>query len=114
MIGLGSGVVIGTTAFVITFFLTFSICSDTSTAEKVFPFAVIANPQLDSLIALALALIQFPLYGIVLGLAWSKTDAAKLMVITIVALLTIHLMAGRYATRRVETMWQQRFSHAGY
>ena len=115
IVGLGSGIGVGAIVFVITFFLTFTICPDTSTAEKVFPFALIANPNLDHLIALALALIQFPLYGIVLGFAWAKTDATKLLFITaIVALLVVHLIAGRFATRRVERMWQQKLSQAGY
>ena len=51
IIGLGSGIGVGAIVFVITFFLTFTICPDTSTAEKVFPFALIANPDLDNLIA---------------------------------------------------------------
>ena len=115
IVGLGSGVGVGGVVLVITFFLTFTICSDTSTAEKVFPFALIANPELDNLIALVLALIQFPLYGTMLGFAWAKADATKLVFITaIVALLVVHLMAGSFASRRVATMWQQKFAQAGY
>ena len=50
-----------------------------------------------------------------LGFVWAKADATKLIFITaIVALLVVHLMAGRLATRRVERMWQQKFSQAGY
>ena len=115
IVGFGAGVGVGAIVFVITFFLTFTICSDTSTAEKVFPFALIASPGLDNLIALVLALIQFPTYGIVLGLAWTKADAAKRLFVTaMVALIVVHLVAGRFATRRVETMWQQKFSQMGY
>ena len=115
IIGLGSGIGVGAIVFVITFFLTFTICSDTSTAEKVFPFALIANPRLDNLIALILALIQFPLYGTMLGFAWAKADATKLLfVAAIAALVVVHLLAGRFASQRVAQMWQQELSQAGY
>jgi hypothetical protein len=115
IVGLGAGIGVGAVVFVITFFMTFTICSDTSTAEKVFPFALIADPSLDHLIALVVALAQFPVYGLLLGFAWAKTNATKIVfIVSIVALLVLHLMAGRIATRRVERMWQQQFSQAGY
>src|SRR5437763_9824310 len=112
IVGLGAGVGVGVIVLVITFFLTFTICSDTSTAEKVFPFALIADPSLFDrpLIALVLALVQFPLYGIVLGFAWAKADATKLLfVIAIVALAIAHVTAGGFASHRVKAMWQQKF-----
>src|SRR5260221_9636020 len=115
IVGLGAGIGVGAVIFVITFFLTFTICSDTSTAEKVFPFALIADPSLDHLIALVVALIQFPVYGLLLGFVWAKAHATKLIfVVAIVALLVLHLMAGSFASRRVATMWQQKFAQAGY
>src|SRR6266404_1791005 len=81
-VGLGAGIGAGGILFVITFFLTFTICSDTSIAEKMFPFSLIVVPSIFAhpLVALVLALIQFPLYGIVLGFTWAKAGATKRIV----------------------------------
>ena len=117
IVGLGSGVGVGAVILVITFFLTFTICPDTSTAEKVFPFALIVDPSLFDrpLVALVLAAIQFPLYGIVLGLAWAKAGETKVIfVVSLVVLLVAHIVAGSLASRRVERMWQQKFAQANY
>jgi Na+-transporting NADH:ubiquinone oxidoreductase subunit NqrD len=115
IVGLGAGVGVGVLVLVITFFLTFTICSDTSTAEKVFPFALIANPSLDNFIALIAAAVQFPIYGLVLGFVWAKANATKLVfVVSVVALLVLHVAAGNFASRRVAKMWQQKFAQAGY
>jgi len=72
--GLGVGTIIGSGMFMATFAVTFGICADTSTAEKIFPFALIADPSLFDrpVIAFILAAIQFPLYGLILGFAWVR------------------------------------------
>ncbi len=116
-VGLGAGIGAGGILFVITFFLTFTICSDTSIAEKMFPFSLIVVPSIFAhpLVALVLALIQFPLYGIVLGFTWAKAGATKaIFIASIIVVVVIHLAAGTFATHRVETMWQQKFAQAGY
>ncbi|HEX5705356.1 MAG TPA: hypothetical protein VFX97_19305 [Pyrinomonadaceae bacterium] len=113
IVGLGSGVGVGAVTLVITFFLTFSICSDSSIAEKVFPFALIADPSLFErpFIALVLAALQFPFYGIVLGFIWAKAGETKVMFgMSIILLLVAHLAVGTIASRRVEKMWQQKFA----
>ena len=117
IVGLGTGIGVGMIVLVITFFLTFTICPDTSTAERVFPFALIADPSLIErpLVALLAALIQFPVYGMVLGFIWAKADRTRILFVISIFVLSIgHLVAGSVASHRVEKMWHQKFAEAGY
>ena len=110
--GLGVGAVVGSAVFIATFAITFGICADTSAAEKIFPFALIADPSLFDrpLLGLVLAAIQFPLYGLVLGFAWTRGRSRKGWFIVVLGMLLIgHLMAGIVASHRVDRMWQERF-----
>jgi hypothetical protein len=112
-IGFVAGVIVSAPSLFLSFITTFGICSDTSMSEALFPFALAADPGFEKhlFIALTIALIQFPLYGILLGLAW-KAWAGRLMFLGCIILLLITHVAGvRLANRRVETMWQYRFSH---
>lgn len=109
VIGLMVGAVTGGLLFMLSFLMAFGICSDTSFAEHLFPFALIVDPSLFErpLLALVLSVVQYPAYGMVLGLIWRK---AGLRVAGLVLLLVIHLVAMTVASGRVATMWQQRFS----
>ena len=110
--GLGVGTIIGSAMFMATFAVTFGICADTSTAEKIFPFALIADPSLFDrpVIAFILAAIQFPLYGLILGFAWVRgRSRERWLVAGLSVLLVGHLTAGIIASHRVDRMWQQRF-----
>lgn len=113
LIGLSAGVIVGGALFLLSFMTAFGICSDTSIAETLFPFALIVDPSLFErpFLALILALVQYPLYGIVLGVAWSK---ASLRIGGLVLLVVIHIGAVTIATQRVATMWQQKFSQMNY
>ena len=103
----------GAPLFLLSFFTAFSICSDTTIAEKLFPFALIADPSLFQrpLLALVLSLVQYPLYGIVLGFAWNK---ASLRIGGVILLVVIHIAASTVASQRVATMWQQKFAQVDY
>ena len=117
IVGLGAGTGVGVVLLIITFFLTFTICSDTSVAEKMFPYSMIVVPSIFShpFIALFLAVIQFPLYGIVLAFAWARVGETKILFVAVIAVVVLlHLTAGGFATRRVADMWQQKFAAAGY
>ena len=94
--------------FLLSFFTVFGICSDTSIAEKLFPFAFIVDPSLfhKPLLALVLSLVQHPLYAMILGCAWKK---ASLRIGCVIFLLVIRMAAATLPTRRVATMWQQSF-----
>jgi hypothetical protein len=113
-IGLIIGIAIGAVLFVLSFLTAFGICSDTSIAEKCFPFALIVDPSLlrRPLLAFVLALLQYPLYGTVLGIGWVQAGRRKsLYVASIILVLTVHIAGVTFATKRVEAMWQQRLSH---
>ena len=97
----------------LSFVTTFGICSDTSISETLFPFALALDPSLENhiFIALTLALVQFPIYGILLGFAW-KAWAHRLAFLGCIVLMVVgHVSAVRFANSRVEAMWQYRFSH---
>jgi hypothetical protein len=112
-VGFGVGVIMGGALFLPSLLMAFAICSDTALAEKLFPFALIVDPSLFQrpVLALVLSLVQYPLYGIVLGFAWTK---ARLRIGGVVLLLVIHIAASIVASQRVATMWQQRFSQMNY
>jgi len=96
------------------FLTAFDICSDTSIAEVLFPFSLAADPTLDDFVlaALLIALVQYPIYGVILGAAWSKKRVGKSRVLAYaLALLVVHGMAVGLAKHRVNAMWEQRFSH---
>ena len=117
IVGLGAGIGVGGILFITTFFLTFTICPDTSIAERMFPYSLIVVPSIFShpLVALFLALIQFPLYGLVLALAWARAGETKILFLAmIVVVVLLHLTTGGFAARRVAAMWQQKFAAAGY
>lgn len=113
-IGFIIGVGIGAASFLLSFFTAFGICSDTTIAESLFPFALIVSPSLfdHALIALALALIQYPIYGIVLGVAWTQTRFRKfLFAASLLVVLIGHVVSVGVANQRVNAMWDYRFSH---
>ena len=102
--GLVVGIVVGALLFVFSFFTVFSICSDTSFAEPTFPYALIADPTLSDRwwLALPIALIQYPLYGMVCGYVWMRKRS--LLWLVIVGLLIGHLLAVHCARSRLETL----------
>jgi len=113
LIGFVTGVIVSAPCLFLSFVTTFGICSDTSISEALFPFALAADPSFENhvFIALTLALLQFPLYGVLLGFAW-KTWAGRLTFLgCIILLLGTHVGAVRLANHRVAAMWQYRFSH---
>jgi hypothetical protein len=108
------GAVGGFCLLLFAFFTAFSICSDTSIAEVLFPFSLAADPTLDdlALVALLLALVQYPIYGVILGISWSIDRIGKSRVMACaLALLVIHGIAIGVAKHRVNAMWEERFSH---
>jgi hypothetical protein len=105
--GLGVGTIVGSAMFMATFAVTFGICADTSTGEKIFPFALIADPSLFDrpLIAFILAAMQFPLYGLILGFAWPRGRSRKPRFVAVLSMLLVsHLTAGVVASHRVDRM----------
>lgn len=102
---------VGCCLLFLAFITAFSICSDTSLAEILFPYALYADPTLDDrgLLALLLALVQYPTYGIVIGYVWMRRRAAVWTCVMI--LFLAHVLAVGGAQYRVKAMWEYRFSH---
>jgi hypothetical protein len=116
-IGLALGIVVGAPLFLLSFLTAFGICSDTTIAESSFPFALIGDPSLFArpLTALILALVQYPLYGITLGIIWAQGRVRKLVfVLCVVIMFAGHLAAVRFANHRVKAMWDYKFSQMAY
>jgi hypothetical protein len=116
-VGLVIGIVVGALFFLVSFFTVFSICSDTSIAEVLFPYAFIVDPTLNkrALLALTLALLQYPIYGAALGFIWRFDNKHKWSFLAAsLLLITGHLAVARVANQRVAAMWEERFSHVSY
>ena len=92
------------------FITAFGICSDTSFAEILFPYALYADPSLFDrpYLALTLALAQYPVYSIVCGWVWVRKQSAFWACLLI--LLIAHMIAVGGAHYRVKTMWEERLS----
>jgi len=111
VIGGAVGVAIGLLFFVLSFLLAFSICSDTTVAEVLFPFSLAADPTLNdhALVALVLALVQYPFYGVLLG--YSFVRKRNMLMVAIGVLLILHVFSVGIAQRRVSDMWNARFAN---
>ncbi|HEY6242934.1 MAG TPA: hypothetical protein VIX17_03245 [Pyrinomonadaceae bacterium] len=112
-IGIVAGAILSAPLLFLSFITTFGICFDTSISEALFPFALALDPGLENHIffVLVLALVQLPLYGMLLGLAWKAWPGRLAFLGALIFLLVGHVAAIRIANSRVETMWQYRFSH---
>jgi len=105
---------VGLAFLVISFLTAFGICSDTAIAETLFPFALAVDPTLHdrALMVLLLASVQYPLYGIILGVAWMRSRPGKLAFVACLLVMFVgHVAAVRLANQRVTAMWDDRFSH---
>ena len=90
LIGFASGAVVGVGLLYFSI-LAFVDSSNTSPGEWLFPYAVVADPYLLSWTVLVLSLLQFPLYGIILGVAVARQR--RTLIASIVLILCIHLVA---------------------
>ena len=111
------GVAVGFCCLVLSFLTAFGICPDTATAAALFPFSLAADPTLRDriLLALLLALVQYPLYGVVLGYVWGKSRLSKAPVLACaVAIFIGHAIFVGVANHQVKVMWEEKFSHMKY
>ena len=72
------------------------ICADSSTAETLFPYSFWLNQDYLhwSLFPILLALIQYPLYGLIIGFTYMKDRAGKPKLLwLIVVVLVVHCIA---------------------
>lgn len=100
----------------LSFITAFGICSDTVMAESLFPYALAFDPTLHDHLGLAfsLALIQWPIYGVLLGVAWMKGRSQRSwLVLCFIVILAVHLFAVAVAKNRVRNMWETRVSKIG-
>jgi hypothetical protein len=98
----------------LSFVTAFGICSDTAMAESLFPYALAWDPTLRDHLGLAffLALIQWPIYGVLLGVAWMKGRSQRsLLILSFIVVFAVHLIAVAVAKNRVNNMWETRFSN---
>jgi hypothetical protein len=111
------GVAVGLCCVVLSFLKVFGICSDTATAAALFPFSLAADPTLRDriLLALLLALVQYPIYRVVLGYVWRRSRLSKAPVLACAAAIFIgHAIFVGVANYRVKVMWDEKFSHTKY
>jgi hypothetical protein len=111
LIGGAVGCAIGMLFLVFSFLTAFGICSDTAFAEVLFPYSLAADPTLNdhALFALVLALVQYPLYGVLLGYSFLRKRG--MLKVAIVGILILHIFAVGIAKSRVNDMWKARFAH---
>jgi len=94
------GLIVGLAGGAALFFVAVSAwveTSNTTLGEWLFPYAIIADPSLfaKQLMIVFVSLIQFPLYGITLGLVSARRRRTLLLFVII--LICVHLFAGRVA-----------------
>jgi hypothetical protein len=94
-IGAAIGTGIGLLLFAYSVVAALGICSNLSPAETLFPYSMMIGPSLDAgLPMLIIALIQYPLYGAMLGLFCGLTGRHRYLVIPMMLLIAgNHYMA---------------------
>jgi hypothetical protein len=101
------GVVTGFLLSPVFFYLTFitAIHNGFRTGAYLFPLPVLISPEMNNIkvIALLLALLQWPLYGFVMALAFKSRT--KLLAPWLVGFLIVqHVLIGHIARRTVESV----------
>ncbi len=107
------GVAGGLCLFIYAFLAPFGNLFDTSAAEVLFPFALAVSRTLHDLsfATLLFSLVQYPIYGVILGFAWSKNRVGKSRVIAYaLALLVVHGIAVGLAKHQGNAKWGRRSS----
>jgi hypothetical protein len=105
--GLAVGIAVGAVFFLLSFFTVFGICSDTRIAETLFPYALISDPAIADRwwMALPLALIQYPIYGMVCGYVWMRKRS--LLWLCVIGLLVTHMISANAASSRVKALHER-------
>jgi len=89
----------------------FGIGESTSIAQIVFPYALAFDPTIleNPWLVLGLALLQFPLYGIILAVTWPRTyRRAIALIFCLLALLGTHFIAVKKA-HVANAAWRETF-----
>jgi hypothetical protein len=110
-VGVAIGFCVGFGLLIVAFFATFTICSDTSIAKLLFPFAILADPSLGDRwwLALCAALVQYPIY---IGLiAFVRSRKPSMLWLTIIGLCVLHFLGMTGAASREKALhdkiWQR-------
>ena len=111
LIGNAVGIFIGCLLIYVAASAAFGDSESTTIAQKVFPYALALDATLldNPWLVLGLALIQFPLYGVVLAVMWPRTGRRAIAFgICIVLLAGAHMLAVREA-HMAYSAWQETF-----
>ena len=94
-IGAGIGAAVGLLFLAFSIVTALGICSNTSAAETLFPYSMIIGPSLDALWPMVIiALIQYPIYGVIIGACCSPRRWHKYLGIPILLLVAeMHYLA---------------------
>jgi hypothetical protein len=104
-------VLIGFVLIYISASVAFGDSESTGLAQVVFPYALAFDATLleNPWFVLALALMQFPIYGIILAVTWPRTRRGAIVFIVGVAILVgVHFIAVREA-HIAYAAWQETF-----
>lgn len=111
-IGALVGAAVGLCLLNFTYLMVLGNWSDASVAEVLFPFCIAIDPTFNYFVALLYGLVQYPIYGVILGFAWSKNRVGKSrMIAYALALLVVHGMVVGMAKHRVNAMGGRRPSY---
>jgi hypothetical protein len=105
VIATATGAAVGCCCLALAYVTAFGICSDSTLAELLFPYAVAYDPTLYEkiFVAFLMAVAQYPIYGMIAGFAWSKAPSHRaLLVICLLVVFASHLLAFEQAHARVE------------
>ena len=111
LIGSTIGAIIGCLLIYVAASAAFGDSGSTLIAQNIFPYALAVDATLldNRWIVLGLALIQFPVYGMVLAVTWPRTwRRAIAFIICIGILVCAHLLAMREA-HIAYAAWQETF-----
>lgn len=106
--GVVVGIFIGAGGLLVAVQTSCGLCTHITFAQALFPYAMIADPSLNSHgLDAPLAGIQWPLYGALVGIALtSLTRKQALLVVGV--LLIVHVFSVVEANRKVNAWWESK------
>gem|GEM_PF-6760795 len=113
LIGTLIGVVLGCGFLFLLLLATLGICSDSGLSEDLFPYSVALDPSLHDRthlsVAFLMALVQWPLYGMLSGIAWVKSRSRRpWLILFFIVLFSAHYSMMVVAQNRIDKVLEIR------
>ena len=105
LIGTAAGLVVGLTLFCLVASATFGASDNAYIFRVLFPYAGAVEPSTRSWVILSLFVLQYPLYGGLLGIASNQVRHRLLILVAILTLIVGGHFAAVRSAHRADAIW---------